>query len=60
MNGGWLNKRGKKGKRKKEYSKSKISSLQEEESQKGTRIEMEQEDLDYWPDDWEDEDGWEE
>ena len=32
----------------------------EEESQKGTRIEMEQEDLDYWPDDWEDEDGWEE
>lgn len=32
----------------------------EEESQKRTRIEMEQGDLDYWPDDWEDDDEWEE
>ena len=28
----------------------------EEESQKGTKVEIEESDLDYWPEDWEDED----
>ena len=33
---------------------------QKEKANEGTKIEVEQEDLDYWPDDWEDEEDWEE
>lgn len=44
-----------------EAEKAKANKKNETDSKVLTKVELEEEDdLDYWPDDWEDEDGWEE